>query len=360
MEGLPNKTEQIMPVTIYDVAKRAGVGIGTVSRVLNESPQISPKTREKVLKAIRELQYRPHALARGLARNKTGMIAVVMPFFIGYFYFELLRTIQHELNKKGYDLILYNVEKPNQLDNIFEKSLKERRVDGLLILSIPISEAHVMELERHRFPVVLVDTKHPRLDSIKVENKQGAYAAVSYLISLGHQKIGMITGKLSSPPARERVEGYKKALKDKAIPLDPRYIVVPNIHEADGFNRSAGYQGLRQLASLGKERPTAIFASSDIQAAGALLAAQELRIRIPEEMAIVGFDDVELASYLGLTTMRQPLEDMGKLAVERLIERITKKAHGVIQRQFIPQLVIRNTSGILQMEKVDFIMEKKT
>lgn len=349
-----------MPVTIYDVAKRAGVGIGTVSRVLNDSPQISPKTREKVLKAIRELQYRPHALARGLARNKTGMIAVVMPFFIGYFYFELLRTIQRELSKKGYDLILYNVENPKQLDSIFEKSLKERRVDGLLILSIPISDAYAKELTRHRFPVVLVDTAHPCLDSIKVENTQGAYTAVSYLISLGHRRIGMITGKLSTPPARERVEGYKRALRENSIPFDPRYLVVPDIPEADGFNRSAGYEGFKQLVSLGKERPTAIFASSDIQAAGALLASQELHIRVPEEIAIVGFDDVELASYLGLTTMKQPLEDMGKLAVERLIERISKKAHEVIQREFIPQLVVRNTSGILQMEKLDFIMEKKT
>jgi len=349
-----------MPVTIYDVAKRAGVGIGTVSRVLNESPQISPKTREKVLKAIRELQYRPHALARGLARNKTGMIGVVMPFFIGYFYFELLRTIQHELTQKGYDLILYNVENPKQLDTIFEKSLRERRVDGLLILSVPISDVHAKEFHRQRFPVVLVDTTHPDLDSIKVENTQGAYTAVSYLISLGHQRIGMITGKLSSPPARERVEGYKKALTDHGIPFEPRYLLVPEIPEADGFNRSAGYQGFKQLVSLGKERPTAIFASSDIQAAGALLAAQELHLRIPEEMALIGFDDVELASYLGLTTMRQPLEDMGKLAVERLIERISKKVYQVIQHQVVPQLIIRNTSGVLSMDKVDFIMEKKT
>ncbi len=343
-----------MSATIYDVAKKAGVGIGTVSRVINKSPQISPKTRKKVLKVIKELKYQPSAMAQGLARKRTNIIACIVPFFTGYFYFELLNGVQQTLSNRGYDLILYSVDKIEKKEEILKRTIRERKVDGVLFISLPIFDKHVTKFIESKLPIVLVDSYHDELDSITIENKEGALVATEHLIHLGHKRIGMINGNISSIPAVNRLEGFKAALLKNNISYDEHLVINtnstddPEILQNDGFNKKAGYTAMNQLLELKKNRPTAVFVSSDIQATGAIRAIQEHGLNIPEDIAIVGFDGIELSGYLGLTTMKQPMFEMGIIAGERLIEKIQNPntVDGNFKKLFHPKLIIRETCGM--------------
>ena len=340
-----------MSVTIYDVAKKAGVGIGTVSRVINNSPQISPRTREKVIKVIRKLKYQPSAMAQGLARKKSNIIACVVPFFTGYFYFEVLNGIQQALSTFGYDLILYNVDKLEKKEEILKRTIRERKVDGVLLISMPISNKLVVTFRESKLPIVLVDSCHDALDSITIENKEGAFIATEHLINLGHKRIGMINGCLSSVPAINRLEGFKAALNQYNIVYNDTFVINvglngdPEVLYNDGFNKKAGYKAMNQLLALNEDRPTAIFISSDIQATGAIKAIQEHNLKIPNDITIVGFDDIELSEYLGLTTVHQPMYDMGTLAVNRLMDKIEGKDSNSYKTVFPTKLVIRETCG---------------
>lgn len=346
LEGLPYCKERKMAVTIYDVAKKAGVGIGTVSRTINDSTQVAPATREKVLQAIKDLNYQPHALAQGLARKKTNMIAIIVPFFTGYFYHELFQGIQRELSKYQYDLILYNVDQTDKVEGFLERTLQEKRVDGVLLISAPISDEYAHRFLETGFPIVLLDAYHSKLDSITVENEEGAYQATQHLIHLGYDRIGMIDAQLKSAPAQVRLGGFKKALVENRIAFNEDYLVISDtVEERDGFNREAGYNAMMTLIALGEDRPTAVFISSDIQAVGAIKAAQDKGLNIPEDIAIVGFDDIELSEYIGLTTMRQPMEEMGKSAVHRLMEKIVDSTDDDFKKVFSTELIIRKSCG---------------
>ncbi len=341
-----------MRVTIYDVAKKAGVGIGTVSRVINNSPQIAPKTREKVLDVIKELKYQPYAMAQGLARKKSNTIACIVPFFTGYFYFELLNGVQQTLSNYGYDLILYSVDLFEKKEKIFKKILTERRVDGVLIISMKISDEFAGKFKKSTLPTTLVDSYHQKLDSITIENKEGAYLATEHLIKMGHIKIGMINGNPNSVPSQIRLRGFKNALNQHHIPLDSKYVICvqqsdpPEIIKNDGFNKQAGFLAMEKLIALDTERPTAVFVASDIQAVGAIKAIQKSGLKIPDDIAIIGFDGIELSEYLGLSTMKQPMFEMGILAVDHLINKIQNGSeNGAFKKLFHPELVVRDTCG---------------
>lgn len=342
-----------MGVTIYDVAKKAGVGIGTVSRVINNSPQISPQTKTKILKIIRELKYQPSVMARGLALKKTSIIACIVPFFTGYFYFEVLNGIQQALSNYGYDLILNSVDRLEKKEEVLKRTIRERKVDGVLLMSLPISDKLASKFIESKLPIVLVDNYHDALDSITIENKEGAFVATEHLIKLGHKNIGMINGNPGSLPALYRLEGFKAALGKHHIACNEKFITCtdstndPEINQNDGFNKKAGYRGMNQLLQTQNGRPTAIFVSSDIQAAGAIRAIREHNLRIPEDIAIIGFDDIELSAYLGLSTMKQPMFEMGMIAVNRLIEKIQNPgfSNGVFKKLFRPKLIVRETCG---------------
>lgn len=343
-----------MSVTIYDVANKAGVGIGTVSRVINNSPQISPGTREKVLKIIRELKYQPSAMAQSLARKKSNIIACVVPFFTGYFYFEVLNGVQQELSNYGYDLILYNVDKLEKKEEILKRTIRERKVDGVLLISMPISDKLVFRFKESKLPIVLVDSYHDALDSITIENKEGAFIATEHLINLGHKRIGMINGCLSSIPAINRLEGFKAALNKYNVLYNDSIVISADFNgdaevlQNDGFNKMAGYKAMTHLLELKADKPSAIFISSDIQATGAIKAIQEHHLNIPIDISIIGFDGIEFSGYLGLTTMEQPMFEMGILAVERLIRKIQHPeiTNGIFKKLFHPRLIVRETCGM--------------
>ncbi|MDZ7359969.1 MAG: LacI family transcriptional regulator [candidate division KSB1 bacterium] len=341
-----------MTVTIYEVAKKAGVGIGTVSRVLNNSPQISSATRERVMKVIQTLNYQPHAMAQGLARKKSLSIAALVPFFTGHFYGELLKGIQQAIARHKYDLILYSIEDFQDKDFYLKRALQQRRVDGVVLVSLPLSEAQAKEFKRRKLPLVLVDASHPDFDSIVVNNQTGAYAAVRHLIGLGHTCLAMITGHRESAPAQHRYLGFQTALAEAGLEVaDDLLMSSDNLQSEavkinDGFNKETGYWAMRQLLARNGKRPTGVFIASDIQALGAMKAVRESGLRIPEDIAIVGFDDIELAEYAGLTTVRQPMFEMGRLAVERLMTLIAHPKTPRAHRHIETELVIRESCGM--------------
>jgi len=340
-----------MAVTIYDVAKKAGVGIGTVSRVLNSSPRIAPATRARVLKVIKALHYQPHAMAQGLARKRSLTIAALVPFFTGHFYVELLKGIQQATAHYKYDLILYSIEDVHDKDFYLKRALQQRRVDGVLLVSLPLSDAFAKDFQRKKLPLVLVDSFHREFDSITVNNQTGAYIAAQHLLRRGHKRLAMITGHHESAPAQLRHAGFQSALQEAGVVVAEDWIVssdaLPDeeVTSNDGFNKATGYFGMKKLLQCNGRRPTGVFVASDIQALGAIKAVRESGLRIPEDIAIVGFDDIELAEYAGLTTVRQPMLQMGKQAVERLMQLIDAPDSRRQHLRIETELIVRESSG---------------
>lgn len=334
-----------LAVTIYDIAREAKVGIGTVSRVLNNSPKVTPETRDRVIRVATRLKYQPHAFAQALARKRSNTLSAVIPFFSNYFFIEVLKGVQETLTAMGYDLIIHGANTQAQLEDYLSKSMRKGRVDGTIIFSLPLPEKFAKEFLEKKIPLVLLDTFHPMFDSIRVDNTQGAKIAVEHLISLGHKDIGMLNANVKSIPARERLLSFKETLKHHGLPINEKHIVCSQSNQNDGFSREAGYNDMKELLRSGGKLPTAFFVSSDIQAIGALAALQEHNIRVPDDVALVSFDNIELSKYFGLTTMSQPMYSMGELAVKRMLERIENPSAPVSSTNFIPDLIVRSSCG---------------
>lgn len=336
----------LLGVTIYDIAKEASVGVGTVSRVLNNHPSVSPETRDHVLAVAQRMDYRPNASAQRLARRKSRTITAIMPYITNYFFVELLGGIQDYLFERDYDLLLYGVNHPKQIENYLQRSLRAGHSDGMLIASIDLPPDYTQRYLKNNFPIILVDRFNEHFDSFFVQNAEGANAATRYLISLGHSRVAMITGNAETTPTRERAEGYRTAVAEfeQVASAGIFHPVVES--KNDGFTKDAGYEIMKSVLALPAEtRPTAVFVASDIQAFGAMHALKEAGLRCPEDISIVSFDDIELAHYYGLTTMRQPIRRLGVLATERLFIRMDDPGLDPLHRRFTPELVIRHTAG---------------
>jgi LacI family transcriptional regulator len=336
-----------MGVTIYDLAREARVGIGTVSRCLNNHPSVSAETRAKVLAVVRRLNYQPHAYAQRLASKKTNTISAIIPYFTNYFFIQVLQGIQDKASELGFDLILYGVNHPEQAEYYLRRSLHRGHVDGALFFSMKFPEAFVAKFQQIMLPLVLVDAFHPSFDSINVKNREGAQHATRHLLQLGHRNLAMINASLETQPARERLEGFRAALEESGIPFSMDRVFVSTIGGQDGFNREAGRASMRELLRKGRSHNpvTAAFVASDVQAIGALEAARELGVLIPRDLALVSFDDIELARHAQLTTMRQPMYEMGVLALEKLVERMKNPAAPPTLTSFMPELIVRASCG---------------
>ncbi|HLZ60840.1 MAG TPA: LacI family DNA-binding transcriptional regulator [Ktedonosporobacter sp.] len=308
-----------MPVTIHDIAQSAGVSVGTVSRVINNSPGVKQGTRERVLAVIAQLQYRPDPIARSMVSKRTGSVGVIVPFFTRPFFMEVLQGIEAAIAEDRRDLVLYNVENDIQRHRYFSEVPMRRRVDGLLILSLTPDEAAARHLREIGLPTVLVDGYSPLHTSLVVDNIDGAYQAMQCLIRRGHQRIGFIIGLIDGTfqfnQANDRLIGVHRALGEAGILFEPELIVTAD------WTRQGGKSAALHLLAL-KHRPTAIFAGSDMQAIGVLNAANALGIRVPEELAIIGFDGIEVSELLDLSTMQQPMRHMGALGVYHLIRQM--------------------------------------
>jgi LacI family transcriptional regulator len=306
-------------VTMRDVADQAGVSITTVSHVVNDTRPVSAELRERVLAAMQQLGYRPNRLARSLRRGETHTIGMIVPDSANPFFAELARGVEDASFEHGYSVILCNSDGDLDKEMLYTNVLSERRVDGILFVAAGVSSERIRDLQSKHMPLVVVDRDLPDLtvDSVLTDNARGGRAATLHLVELGHRRIGCITGPSGLTPSAERVTGYLSALDESSIPVDDRLIVRGD------FQYQAGYQAARGLLTLA-DAPTAIFACNDLMAVGAVSAAVELGLHIPHDLSVVGFDDVQLASFANppLTTVVQPKYEMGVVATTMLLERV--------------------------------------
>jgi LacI family transcriptional regulator len=336
---------KMKPTTIRDVAKKAGVGLGTVSRVINDSPQVSPATRQRVLDVIVELNFTPNPTARHLSLGKTHTIAVIVPFFTRPSTIERLRGIEHSLAESDYDLVIYNVETVQRRDACFREIPRRERVDGVIIISLSPLDQDIPRLLNSILPIILVDANHPYLTSfgrVITDDVEGGRQATQYLIDLGHNRIGYISDFLENPfnftSSRLRYQGYRQVLHTTGTSFNPLY----HLENEHGLNEA--YADARQMLSL-PERPTAIFAASDTQAMGVLKAAKDLDLAVPDDLSVIGYDDIEVAEYLGLTTIRQLLYKSGQRGIEILLDILDGSSAEPACEVLPTELVIRQTTA---------------
>jgi LacI family transcriptional regulator len=330
--------------SIKDVAKEAGVSIATVSHVINGTRYVSPDLTEKVHQAISKLNYRPHAIARSLRKNKTLTIGLVIPDNSNPFFSEILRGAEDSAFNYGYSVIVGNSDSDPQKELAYFKSLSSGKVDGLIFVDAALPDEYVRTAMSAQTPVIVVDRNlsEKAVDGIFLDNFRGGLEATEYLIQIGHRRIGCISGPSSIIPNMERVRGYRSALESYGIPVDDELI-----YEGD-FQVDGGTRGALFLMNK-PQPPSAIFCCNDMMAIGALQAFRQHGIRVPEDISLVGFDDIPQAAYAepSLTTVAQPKYEIGQIAVDLLIQRL--KGLASIEPQTIllqPALIIRSSSAM--------------
>ncbi|MEM1043223.1 MAG: LacI family DNA-binding transcriptional regulator [Bacteroidota bacterium] len=333
-----------MAVTIYDIAEQAGVSIATVSRVFSGRARVADATRERVFAVAEALNYEPNVSARSLARQSTRVVSAVVPMLTSYFFMEVIRGVQDRLSEIDYDLLVYASRSPEEVDGQLARAMQKGRADGLLLCSTPIDGERALSLQASQLPVVLVDSVHAQFDSVSVDNHAGGYEATQHLLGRGHTRVAMIAPNPMSVPGVARRRGYEAALADAGLGLDPALVVSSEDTEQHGYTREAGYAAMQRLLAL-PSPPEAVFAASDVQALGALRAARDAGLRVPDDLAMIGFDDIRTSAYVGLSTLSQPMYDMGKIAIDKLIERIGAPDNPVSHTTFSARLIRRETSG---------------
>lgn len=334
-------------MTIGDVAAYAGVGAGTVSRVLNDSPNVRADTRAKVLAAIEVLGYRPNPLARGLKRGRSQTVGVIVPCFTHASAIERLRGVVDVLKASRYDLVLFDVESVEHRDEHLS-ALTRQRADGLLVVSLPLPAELLDALTATGIPTVLVDAQAPGVVCVVTDDVEGGRLAVRHLVALGHRRIAFVgespDNPFGFPSSASREVGYLDALDEAGLEAPAEY------RRYGAHERAVGERLGAELLAL-DEPPTAVFACSDMQAIGVLDAAKVAGVRVPDELSVVGFDDVEAASFVDLTTVRQPLYDSGRLGAELLLDALGNGgAHGEDVHHLPLELVARGTTASPAME----------
>lgn len=329
--------------TIYDVAERAGVAISTVSRVLNNSQDVANETRERVLTAIRELQFRPSRTAKSLAQRSTRTIAVAVPTFTTPFHNELLKGVRDRLDDEAIDLLLCDLdwEAPKATLRNF---LEGGAMDGLLLVGVPADNDMAQELNMLGAPVVLVGSHLEGFDSFYWKEEPGAKLAVEHLIEHGHTRIGMITTPHDNRLRNARVAGYRQALEEAGIEFDPGLVAHGYTRKHDGFSEESGYEAMQDLFAP-EEPVTAVFASSDVQAIGAWQAIRRQGLEVPDDYALVGYDDIKVSRFIGLTSVAQNMHQVGEESTDVLLRRLNKSGpEEPISRQVEPKLQVRKSS----------------
>ena len=331
-------------VTIKDVARVSGVSSMTVSRVINDSERVSPETRRRVEQAIAELGYVPSRLARGLIRQKTGTLALIVPDVANPFFTLVVRGAEDVARRAGYRMILCDTRADLTIEREVIEEMLAHRVEGIVIAPVSDrSKAHLERLARFGVQFVLIDRTVSGIESDVVigDSAGGARRLVEHLISLGHRRIGFVTEADDVSTARDRREGYEAALAAAALPLDPRLLVRSTADPAGGL------EGMRRLLEL-EEPPTAVFTVNNLVALGAIEAVRARGLEVPDDVAVVCFDDIEYASrlYPFLTVMAQPAETLGTLGTQLLVERIEDRAPTQRRVVVLPaQFVVRKSSG---------------
>lgn len=307
-------------VTMRQIAARARVSVGTVSHVINNSAGVREGVRKRVLDAIERLGYQPSLLARGLRRNQTTILGVIIPDISNPFFPLVVRGVEDIAYQNSYRLMLCNTDNDANKEQVYFDELRAYRMAGLIV--IPSADSRLVSLATASGgepPVICLDRcpEGWKGDTVTVDNEEGAYQAARYLLELGHRRIATITGQLHVTSGIERLKGFKRALREAGVSIAPEYV------QEGRFDRLSGYEKGRMLLQF-SPRPTAIFAANDLVALGVLAALRELGLRCPEDVSLVGFDDQELASFTNpaLTTVAQPAYQMGARAAGLLFERL--------------------------------------
>lgn len=328
--------------TIQEVAEKAGVSSTTVSHVVNNTRYVSPEARARVEAAMDELGYRPNALARSLRRGQTHTLGLILPDSANPFFAEIGRAVEDAAFELGYSVILCNTEGDLDKEQLYMDVLSKKQVDGIIFVAAGDRTDSLRDLLRRKMSVVVVDRDLTgiEVDAVLIDNQQGGYLATQHLIELGHRRIACISGPSNVTPSAERVIGYRNAMREAGLIVDEDLIRCGDFHAESG--RSVAH-GLLNRSSV----PTALFVCNDMMAMGALRAAAEMGQRVPATLAVVGFDDIDLASYTTprLTTVAQPKVDMGRRAVQLLIERLADKSLAPRKEILLPHLIVRDSSA---------------
>jgi len=339
--GQPN--DGLKDITIIDIAQEAGVSYSMVSRVVNNKEHVKPEKRERVLQAMARLGYVANQQARSLAGGRSNVIGLLVRDLTTGYTGEIIRGIDLELTAQQYDLMLYTTHNRKTREMVHVTSIVRGLADGLLIILPTQPESYINTLRQRNYPFVLIDYQGQDTEDLTVvsANQQGAYQAMQYLIEAGHRRIGFITGTLETSAGTERLAGYKVALANYGLPIDPTLI------QGGDFLQPSGYQGAQKLLDL-EVPPSVIFASNDVQAFGVMEAVRDRGLRIPQDMSIVGFDDIPQATQVHppLTTIQQPLEDMGRVATRLLIQRLQDPHVSLASVVLSTKLVIRQSSTL--------------
>jgi LacI family transcriptional regulator/LacI family repressor for deo operon, udp, cdd, tsx, nupC, and nupG len=305
--------------TIRDVARQAGVGVGTVSRVLNDSPLVKPDKRARVLEAIAALGFVRNPTAHSLSTGRSHAIGVIAPFFTSPSSAERLRGLTSGLSERGYWLLLADIESPAQRAAAFTDLAGRHAVAGLIVISIRPTDEEVDVLKRERRPTVLVDAVHRSLPHVATDDVLGGELATDHLLAKGHRRIAFVGDRLPAPfgltSSERRLRGHRRALRRAGIAPERA------LERLGGHDREEAREVAAPLLEL-PEPPTAVFAASDVQAIGVIEAAERAGLRVPGDLAVIGFDDIEMATVLGLTTVRQPLRESGRRGAELLLAAI--------------------------------------
>lgn len=335
--------------TIKDVAALAGVSFTTVSHVLNNTRPVSAQARARVLAAVDEIGYLPSAVARSLRRSETKIVGVLVPNVRNPFFAELVVGVEEWCRQAGYSVFLCNSDNDPKHQQSYLRTLLEKRIDGLLLSSAGDTDTLATTFRHASVPVVTVDRLVPgaRADRVSVNNQVGAAAAVSHLLDLGHHRIGCVSGPAEFEVTQERVAGWRSALRERGIDAPDDWLI-----ESD-FSTAGGYEAVKTLLTRQPEL-TAVFTSNDLMAMGALRAAAELGRSVPGQLSVVGFDGIELGSYIypAITSVGCSIRDLGREAGRALIERIENPQAPFKDLQLTPQLVLReSTSAPLSSEQ---------
>lgn len=328
--------------TIYDVANISGVSISTISRVLNTPEKVNAATRQRVIDAIDQLGFVPKADARARAMKNIGRIGVLTPYFTLPSFVQRLRGVAAALTNENYELVIYPVSSTDQLQGHLSSIPVIGNIDGLVVISLSIGDDNAERLKKSGIETVIIEHCHPYHNSIEIADRDGGRLAAEHLLNKGHQRFAFL-GDIESPlklavhPVASRLLGFEETLASAGKALSPEYIYQ------SPFNHEDTMKAAYDLLTL-KKRPTAIFAASDLQALCIMKVARQSNIKIPEDLAVVGFDDIDVAEHIDLTTIRQHLDESGKLAAEILLSRIQDPNRPLQQINLTLELVERYTT----------------
>lgn len=332
-----------MRLTIRDIAKKAGVSRSTVSRVLTDNPNVNTDTRNKVKKIIEENMYQPSYIARGLAQGRINLIALIISDIRNPFYSELTWIIGNILSKNDFIVALFDTENDYENESVYLKTAKQYGFAGVIMVSAMESNNLMSIINSMDCPIILLNRYINSFegDIVIIDDFQGGYTATRHLIELGHTKIGMLTGDVNYYNQRDRYRGYTSALQAFDIERRNDYIKHGNLDLQSGYD-----YGL-SLLKMGSERPTAVFAANDVAAIGIMETLKKNGLSIPEDISIVGFDDIPLASTYGinLTTVRYPYDQMGQKAAELILEKVKNDKAQYNKIILNPSLIIRGTTS---------------